>query len=596
MYKKFGHGWPVAYEAIKRDFGLSDDAIGVFAIQLRFDLDDIKNVAADSITGGGEDRKCDVLYIDKEMGVAVMAQCYISRKDRPAAKSDKAADLNTAASWLLSADLSSLPDGLRGRAEELREAINDGRIKQIHAWYVHNLPQSANVQKELQTVESTIRSALTHYEAGSEINVFASEIGTNELETLYTQAERTIIVTDSFDIIVPDALEQSAENWSSLTTSVSGSWVSGLYRKYKTDLFSANLRGYLGSRESDSNINNGIKGTAKDEPENFLVYNNGITALVHDYSIGRRTSKGRKLTINSISIVNGAQTTGSISSVSGDVDPKLRVAIRFVKATSADLVESIVKYNNSQNKLQAADFRSNDPIQDRLRSEFSPIPDADYEGGRRGGASDAIKRSKYTLPSYTVGQALAAFHGDPVLAYDRKSEVWTNEKNYRAIFTDRTTARHIIFCYSILEAVNNRRLKLVAKTKSGAEGLTEIERNTLNFLEKKGSAFLVVYIVAQCLETIIGKPIPNRFDVRFKSNLSPAAAASKWEPILDVILSLSNQLDAAFSRGRVTNEAVKKTSPNFVGVFASIANLQKDTFAAFAAQLTTSHAEVKRVS
>lgn len=588
MYKKSGHSWPTAYEATKQNFGLSDDAIGVFAIQLRFDLDDIKNVAADSITGGGEDRKCDVLYIDKEMGVAVMAQCYVAQKEKPAAKSDKAADLNTAASWLLSADLQTLPDGLRGRAEELREAIKDGSIKQIHAWYVHNLPQSANVQKELQTVESTIRSALKHYDSGSEINVFASEIGTNELETLYTQAERTIIVTDDFDIVVPDTLERVEENWSSLTTFVPGAWISDLYNKYKTDLFSANLRGYLGSRESDSNINNGIKGTAKDEPENFSVYNNGITALVHEYTVGKKTSKGKKLNIKSISIVNGAQTTGSISSVGGAVDPRLMVSIRFVKATSDDLIENIVKYNNSQNKLQAADFRSNDPIQDRLRSEFSTIPDADYEGGRRGGASDAIKRSKYTLPSYTVGQALAAFHGEPVLAYDRKSELWTNEKNYRSIFTDRTTARHIVFCYSILEAVNNRRLKLVAKAKSGGEGLTELERKTLDFLEKKGSAFLVIYVVAQCLETIIGKPIPNRFDIKFKSNLSPSSAAAKWEPILDVVLSLANQLDSAFSRGRVTTEAVKKTVPNFVGIFASIANLQKDTFAAFASQLTTS--------
>lgn len=39
--------------------------------------------------------------------------------------------------------------------------------------------------------------------------------------------------------------------------------------------------------------------------------------------------------------------------------------------------------------------------------------------GGRGGASDAIKRSKFALPSYTVAQALAAFHGDPVTAYDK---------------------------------------------------------------------------------------------------------------------------------------------------------------------------------
>src|SRR5690606_41292995 len=44
-----------------------------------------------------------------------------------------------------------------------------------------------------------------------------------------------------------------------------------------------------------------------------------------------------------------------------------------------------------------------DQIQDRLRQEFLKVHNAEYEGGRRGGASDTIKRSKYALPSYTSG-------------------------------------------------------------------------------------------------------------------------------------------------------------------------------------------------
>jgi hypothetical protein len=114
------------------------------------------------------------------------------------------------------------------------------------------------------------------------------------------------------------------------------------------------------------------------------------------------------------------------------------------------------------------------------------IPDAEYEGGRRGGASDMIKRSKFTLPSYTVGQSLSAFHGDPVTAYDKKSELWTEEKNYRRIFTDRTTARHIVLCYSLLSAINHRKLDLVNKQKADPASLTNIENVSLSFLNKKG--------------------------------------------------------------------------------------------------------------
>jgi hypothetical protein len=254
-----------------------------------------------------------------------------------------------------------------------------------------------------------------------------------------------------------------------------------------------------------------------------------------------------------------------------------------VKAKRDAIISNVVRFNNSQNKLQAADFRSTDLIQERLRTEFDAIPDAEYEGGRRGGASDAIKRSKFTLPSYTVGQSLAAFHGDPVTAYDKKSELWTNERNYRQIFTDRTTARHIVLCYSLLSAVNDRKLELSQKQKNDPSSLTNIENTSLAFLNKKGANYLLVHVVSQCMETILGKPIPNRFDLYFSKNISPGIAAKFWLPIIDMMLSLSNQLENAFSRNRISNESISKAVPNFVGVVASISALQKEMFEKFAA-------------
>ena len=578
-------GWANAFRVMKTNYSLTDDAIGIFAINLRFNLDDIQTIVSEAITGGGDDKKCDVLYVDKEREIAVIAQCHISKRAREAAPANKASDLNTALSWLLSTDLDHLPDVLKGRADELRSAINAGEIKQFYIWYVHNLPCSKNVQDELRAVENTARAALTRYPSGQDINIFAEEICEAQLDRLYMQAERTVIVTDEIMTMVPDAMEIKEADWTSVVTTVRGSWLHDLYHRYKTDLFSANLRGYLGSRESDSNINNGIKTTAHEQPKNFYVYNNGITALVLDYELGRRSKGGRKLKINGISIVNGAQTTGSIANLAETPSSDMQVAIRFVKANKDAIIANVVRYNNSQNKLQAADFRSTDSIQDRLRTEFETIPDAEYEGGRRGGVSDAIKRSKFTLPSYTVGQSLAAFHGDPVTAYDKKSELWTSEKNYRQIFTDRTTGRHIVFCYSLLSAVNDRKLELSQKQRNDPSSLTNIENTSLAFLTKKGANYLLVHVISQCMETILAKPIPNRFDLHFSKNVSPATAVRIWLPIVDMMLSLSNQLENAFSRNRISNESISKAVPNFVGVVASISALQKETFDRFASNV-----------
>lgn len=582
-------GWRAAFQVIKDNSQLPDDALGVFAINLRFSLDDVQSIAAEAITGGGDDKKCDVLYVDKERRIAVIAQCYMSTKRREAAPSNKASDLNTAITWLLTTSIDKLPDSLKGRADELRSAISTGDIKQIYIWYVHNLPCSENVNKELHAVENNARTALSRYNGGTDINIFAEEICEAVLGRLYTQAERTIIVTDTFSFEVPDAIEIAQADWSSIVKTVPGSWLFDMYHRYRTDLFSANLRDYLGSRESDSNINNGIKTTSSQEPTNFWVYNNGLTALVLDYNLSKRSRKRvRTLRIEGISIVNGAQTTGSIASLSSRPTSDLQVPIRFVKSSKDAIVGKIVTFNNSQNKLQAADFRSNDPIQNRLRSEFDNIPDADYEGGRRGGASDIIRRSKFTLPSYTVGQALAAFHGEPIMAYDKKSELWTSEKSYRQIFTDRTTARHIVFCYSLLSTINDFKQSLIQRQKHDENSLTAAEKNAISFLDKKGANYLLVHVISQSMEIILGRAIPNKFDISFKKNVSPSEAEPLWKPILDLVMSLSNQLDPAFSRNRISNESVSKAVPNFIGVIDSLKNLHKPTFDAFSTHVKLS--------
>ena len=204
-------GWRNAFEVMKTNYSLTDDAIGVFAINLRFNLDDIQTIVSEAITGGGDDKKCDVLYVDKEREIAVIAQCYISQKIREAAPANKASDLNTALTWLLSTNLDNLSDVLKGRADELRSAINAGEIKQFYIWYVHNLPCSKNVQDELRAVEDTARAALTRYPSGQDINIFAEEICETQLDRLYMQAERTVIVTDEITTTVPDAIPVQLE-------------------------------------------------------------------------------------------------------------------------------------------------------------------------------------------------------------------------------------------------------------------------------------------------------------------------------------------------------------------------------------------------
>ncbi len=575
--------WEDAYKARFGKSKFGDDAIGLFALGLQFAFEDLDAIGSEIITGGSNDKKLDLLYFDKEEGRCIIAQCYVAAAKKQSAPANKASDLNTGVSWLLSGALDKLPEGLRTSAEEIREAVKTGTLRELYIWYVHNLPESPNVRTEIATVEHTADAAIKKISPNAAIRIMGREIGSETLSALYRSSDSPILVTGEFEFDVPNGFRITGNKWSAYQTLLPGRKLFDLYKDHGTELFSANIRDYLGSRLSDSNINNGIKATAEHAPHNFWVFNNGVTALVNQLK-ARKVKAGYKLQVSGLSIVNGAQTTGAIGSLDERPDSKLTVPVRFIWTKDEALVEDIIKYNNSQNKISASDFRSNDAIQKRLKEEFNSIPDAEYEGGRRGGASDTIKRRSNSLPSYTVGQALAAFHGDPVTAYNRKSDIWIDDQTYSRYFNQETSAKHIVFVYSLFHAIGKMKLDLVEKSRTPG-ALTKIEADQLAFMEKKGALLLICAAISDCIETVVGKAIPNKFRLSFGEQISPKKAEQLWLQVLPPLLSLVTQLNAAFSNNRITTELVKNAIPAFRNVAASVSGANKTTYRKFAAKV-----------
>lgn len=559
-----GSNWQDAIAARDDLEQYGDNAIGLFALALRFCVDDIHSVAAESVTDGNDDKKCDLIYLDREEGVAVVAQCYSSEKNKPSAPSNKASDLNTAIAWLLQREIKELPKRLQSPAKELREAIKSGEIKRFEAWYVHNLPESENVREELTTVEHTAKTVIEKLNSPISILISSSEVGRNKLEDWYKENLSPILVNDEIKFEIDSGFEIEEGSWKAYVAPIQARQLHKLYKSHKTNLFSANVRDYLGSRNSDANINNGIKLTAQNQPENFWVFNNGITVLTHSFK--EVETKGRKhLLVRGVSIVNGAQTTGAIGSLSKTPDAKVLVPARFVSTSDPELIYNVIQYNNSQNKVTASDFRSTDRIQKRLREEVSALPNAKYEGGRRGGHKDVIERNKNLLPSYTVGQALAAFNQDPIVAYNQKSEIWVNDKLYARYFNDDTTGAHIIFCYGLLRAVEDLKKDLVARSKEDS-GLTSQEEDLLEYFRHRGSTYLLVSAISSCLETFVGKKIPNPTRVSFGQKASPHQSSQNWKEVVSIVSPFSQQLLEALNDGLKSNEKAQRA----IGIFRSL--------------------------
>ena len=156
-----------------------------------------------------------------------------------------------------------------------------------------------------------------------------------------------------------------------LLTIVNGDLLVSLYRKFGPRLLERNVRSFL---QLKGGINKGIRDTILKEPENFLAYNNGLSVTasgVHTKSIG--DGMAELVSVEDFQIVNGGQTTGSLfRAVNQDrADPSaIRVQVKITEILPSgeadELAPSIARYSNAQNKINMADFSSNNPFHRKL--------------------------------------------------------------------------------------------------------------------------------------------------------------------------------------------------------------------------------------
>src|SRR4051812_37904258 len=89
-------------ELIKK-FGESE-AYLIWVVSMYLDHPDSEELGSLALTEGTDDKKIDLITIDRDHNRIVFAQGYYSTIARQAAPANKASDLNTASAWLFSGD------------------------------------------------------------------------------------------------------------------------------------------------------------------------------------------------------------------------------------------------------------------------------------------------------------------------------------------------------------------------------------------------------------------------------------------------------------------------------------------------------------
>ncbi len=140
-----------------------------------------------------------------------------------------------------------------------------------------------------------------------------------------------------------------------------------LYDEYGPRLLEFNVRSFL---QAKGKVNKGIRDTLKSEPNRFMAYNNGISAIADKLETVRREDGQIAIkAMTGLQIVNGGQTTASLHRAK-KVD-KSDISYAYVPAKITvlnkpekleEIVPKISLFANSQNVIQIADFSANHPV------------------------------------------------------------------------------------------------------------------------------------------------------------------------------------------------------------------------------------------
>jgi hypothetical protein len=279
-------------------------------------------------------------------------------------------------------------------------------------------------------------------------------LGPSEIYELLDRRERrSTNVHEKLSIIYDqnkaNLLENSIAGVSGVICTVKAEEVARIVNNYPT-VFDENLRRFLGFSGTVGIVNQAIKETciSEDSAPLFWFLNNGITIVCDDFDINKDYDNPF-ISIDNLRIVNGCQTSTTIATT--QLQPSIKVLVRIFKTKSVDLASRLVVTTNTQNKITSRDLRSQDKIQEHIKTEFERRFGLWYERT----SNEFSDRSKYdpnlVISNQKVGQAyLAIVRRKPSDGGRRQYKVWG--EHYQSIFNENVYPETYLLVYRIAEA------------------------------------------------------------------------------------------------------------------------------------------------
>lgn len=210
-----------------------------------------------------------------------------------------------------------------------------------------------------------------------------SDLGRQDIEIDFKE------YTNGKGIPCLEASSTNNEDYHSYLCIIPGSVLATIYDTYGSQLLEGNVRSFLSTKVA---VNKKIRETILRIPQNFFAYNNGVSATAMGLRI-ETSAEGKFITYaRDFQIINGGQTTASLSNArhkdSADLG-QIYVQMKLTEVDNnadkaSDLIRNISRSSNSQNKVSDADFFATHPFHVRMeqisRRVFAPASGgAQYE-------------------------------------------------------------------------------------------------------------------------------------------------------------------------------------------------------------------------
>lgn len=428
------------------------------------------DIAADAVVDGSQDNGIDAIYYDSTEKVCYVVQSKWINSGNGSVDVGEIQKFVQGFNDLLLPRFDRFNDKIRRKRDMIMAALEDSSARFVLViTYTGQQSLSADAQRPLadllEDLNDPTELVSLRVLSQSELHAAIARQALGESVTIEIMLQDYGHIGDPYDAYYGRVDVSDIANWD----------------QYGQALTDKNLRGFKGNTD----VNDDIGKTLKTNPEKFWYFNNGITIISERISkkpIGGASRTSGVFVCEGASVVNGAQTVGTITALKNANSEELKNARVLVRLISLEKCPDgfgteITRAANTQNRIEKKDFAALDPQQERLKTDLWLGLQKEY-AYKTGDPEPAPERG-CTLDEATV--ALACAHQDIGMAMQAKREVSKlyddiKKPPYIYLFNPGLTAIRMWRCIEILRAVDIA-LKDQQQQREGREKLVAVHGN-----------------------------------------------------------------------------------------------------------------------